>query len=90
LRELVAGPRCEAPAVFKRGGLYYILSSGCSGWQPNPQEVHVASAMMGAEWFSLGSPVRGSSGPPGMDGWKTHPGGRGLDSFTFQLNLSRV
>lgn len=25
----------EAPALFHRGGLYYLLSSGCTGWSPN-------------------------------------------------------
>lgn len=51
---ILVGQFREAPAVFKRAGLYYLLTSGCSGWRPNPQEVHVASAMMGAEWFPLG------------------------------------
>lgn len=58
--------RAHYAAVFKRGGLFYLLTSGCSGWSPNPQEVHVSTSMMGAEWFPLGTPVRGSSAPAGM------------------------
>lgn len=50
----------EAPAVFKHEGLYFILTSGCSGWWPNAAQVHVAQAMAGP-WKSLGNPCRSSN-----------------------------
>eukprot|EP00873_Tetraselmis_striata_P038540 jgi/Tetstr1/458804/TSEL_045188.t1 len=50
----------EAPAVFKHEGLYFILTSGCSGWWPNAAEVHVAGSMAGP-WHSLGNPSRSSN-----------------------------
>ncbi len=28
--------RCEAPAIFQVGDIYYGLFSGCTGWDPNP------------------------------------------------------
>ena len=29
----------EAPAVFKHGGTYFMLTSACTGWDPNSAEV---------------------------------------------------
>lgn len=48
----------EAPAVFKHDGRYYILTSGCSGWDPNEADLAVADSIMGS-WHSLGNPCRG-------------------------------
>ncbi len=38
----------EAPAVFKYQGKYYLISSGCTGWSPNPATYAVADSVMGA------------------------------------------
>lgn len=48
----------EAPAIFKHAGKYYILSSGCTGWDPNPAEIGVADAPLGP-WTVLGDPCIG-------------------------------
>lgn len=48
----------EAPAVFKHDNKYYIVSSGCTGWDPNVAEIAVADSMLG-EWKILGNPCRG-------------------------------
>ncbi len=48
----------EAPAVFKYNGKYYMLSSGCTGWDPNEAELAVADDIMG-EWTVLGNPCTG-------------------------------
>lgn len=48
----------EAPAVFKHKGKYYILSSGCTGWDPNKTELAVADSIMG-NWTVIGDPCRG-------------------------------
>lgn len=53
------GESREAPAVFKRNGKYYVLTSGCSGWDPNSAEIAVADSIMGP-WTVLGDPCRGS------------------------------
>ena len=29
----------EAPAIFKHGEVYFMATSGCSGWEPNQMEV---------------------------------------------------
>lgn len=52
------GESREAPAVFKRDGKYYVLTSGCSGWDPNTAQVAVADSIMG-QWTVLGDPCRG-------------------------------
>lgn len=52
------GAAREAPAVFKHAGKYYMLSSGCSGWDPNQAELAVADSVMGP-WRVLGNPCTG-------------------------------
>ncbi|MBP8776873.1 MAG: family 43 glycosylhydrolase [Bacteroidaceae bacterium] len=48
----------EAPAVFKYKKKYYMLSSGCTGWNPNTAEIAVADSIMG-EWTIIGDPCTG-------------------------------
>ena len=48
----------EAPAVFKYNGKYYMLSSGCTGWDPNVAEIAVADSIMGT-WKTIGNPCTG-------------------------------
>ncbi|MCF7975945.1 MAG: glycoside hydrolase family 43 protein [Phycisphaerae bacterium] len=48
----------EAPAVFKRKGKYYLLTSGCTGWAPNPARLAVADSIWGP-WTALGNPCQG-------------------------------
>jgi hypothetical protein len=48
----------EAPAVFKRDGKYYLIASGCTGWDPNPARSAVATNIFGP-WTELGNPCRG-------------------------------
>lgn len=49
------GKAREAPAVFKTNGKYYMVTSGCSGWTPNPAEIAVADSIWGP-WKTLGNP----------------------------------
>ncbi len=48
----------EAPAIFKYNDKYYMISSGCTGWNPNAARLSVADSIMG-EWKYLGNPCRG-------------------------------
>lgn len=52
------GRSTEAPAVFKRGGKYYLIGSGCTGWKPNAARVAVAQNIFGP-WTDLGNPCQG-------------------------------
>ncbi len=45
----------EAPAMFKRGGKYYLMMSGCTGWAPNRARSAVADDVLGP-WTELGDP----------------------------------
>lgn len=52
----------EAPAMVKAHGWYILLTSGCTGWEPNAAEAHAARHPLSTEWASLGAPATG--GPP--------------------------
>lgn len=49
------GDRMEAPAVFKKDGLYYFMGSECTGWRPNPAHAAVAPSIWGP-WTQTGNP----------------------------------
>ena len=42
----------EAPALFKRNNLYYMLTSACSGWDPNQGKYAVCDSLTG-RWSML-------------------------------------
>ena len=48
----------EAPAVFRRQGKYYLITSGCTGWDPNPAQYAVAENILGP-WKVMGNPCMG-------------------------------
>ncbi len=48
----------EAPAMFKCDGKYYLITSGCTGWEPNAARLFVADSILGS-WTSLGNPCHG-------------------------------
>ena len=51
----------EAPAPFKHAGRYYMLTSGTTGWAPNPADLAVADHPFGP-WRPLGNPFTGPGG----------------------------
>jgi beta-galactosidase len=58
--KVFAGQSLEAHAVFKRGGKYCLIASGCSGWDPNPAHAAVAESIWGP-WRELGNPCLGEN-----------------------------
>ncbi|MDQ6422809.1 RICIN domain-containing protein [Paenibacillus sp. LHD-117] len=42
----------EAPALFKRGSTYFLVTSGATGWNPNQAKYATASSITGT-WSSL-------------------------------------
>ncbi|MGO2585420.1 MAG: glycoside hydrolase family 43 protein [Brachybacterium tyrofermentans] len=52
------GAHREAPALFKRAGTYYLITSGATGWDPNPAQYATATEILG-EWTDRGNPVTG-------------------------------
>src|SRR4051794_15314277 len=99
---LVANPwpggHREAPALFKRGGVYFMLTSGATGWSPNQQQYATATSLAGP-WTAMSKvgdstaygsqtayvlPVQGSSGTSYL-----YMGDRWGDSFGGSANDSR-
>ena len=48
----------EAPAPFKFQNRYYLVTSGCTGWNPNAADYAVADSILGP-WESKGNPCTG-------------------------------
>ncbi|NLP56868.1 glycoside hydrolase family 43 protein [Lutibacter sp. B1] len=48
----------EAPAIFKQDSVYYMITSGCTGWDPNAARSFKSSSIWGP-WESLGNPCIG-------------------------------
>ncbi|XP_044500488.1 uncharacterized protein LOC123221642 [Mangifera indica] len=55
VRRILVGERREAPALFKFEGIYYMITSACTGWAPNEANVHIAESIMGP-WEIMGNP----------------------------------
>lgn len=53
---LVANPwpggHREAPALFKRNGVYFMLTSGATGWSPNQQK-YATSTSLASGWSAM-------------------------------------
>ncbi|WP_264929564.1 RICIN domain-containing protein [Streptomyces sp. A012304] len=92
------GGHREAPALFKRGGVYFMLTSGATGWNPNQQQYATATSIAGP-WTAMtnigdsttyGSqtayvlPVQGTSGTSYL-----YMGDRWGNSFGGTVNDSR-
>ena len=55
---ILVGRMREAPAPFKFKDRYYLITSGCTGWTPNPADYVVAYNILGP-WESRGNPCVG-------------------------------
>ncbi len=51
------GDHREAPALFKRNGVYFMLTSGATGWSPNQQRYATATSLTGtwSAWQNAGN-----------------------------------
>lgn len=52
------GGHNEAPTIFKRNGVYWMITSGCTGWEPNEARMFRASSIWGP-WQQCPSPFVG-------------------------------
>ncbi len=64
----------EAPALMKHGDMYYMVSSGCTGWEPNSALYAEAGNLMG-QWKLIDNPCEGP-------GYRTTFGGQ--STFIFR------
>jgi hypothetical protein len=102
IASLVANPwvggHREAPALFKRGSVYFMLTSGATGWSANQQQYATATSLAGP-WTSMANvgdsttynsqtayvlPVQGTSGTSYL-----YMGDRWGNSFGGTVNDSR-
>ena len=60
----------EAPSVIKRNGWYWLLGSGCTGWNPNAARIYRARSIAGP-WERLGNPCSGVNPQNGLGPEKT-------------------
>ncbi|MGW1624231.1 RICIN domain-containing protein [Streptomyces sp. NPDC002172] len=93
-----AGASREAPALFKRNGVYFMLTSAATGWSPNQQKYATATSLAGpwTSWTNVGDstaygsqtayvlPISGTSGTSYL-----YMGDRWGNSFGGTVNDSR-
>ena len=48
----------EAPAIFKKDGTYWMITSGCTGWDPNEARMFSAPHILGP-WTQHPNPCVG-------------------------------
>ncbi len=57
----------ESPTVFFDGGVYYMITSGCTGWDPNPALYATSGNMLG-KWRLIDNPCTGVGRETTYDG----------------------
>lgn len=67
---IAPGGQNEAPALFKRKGKYWLITSGCTGWAPNEARMFVADSLWG-EWKQLPTPFVGENAKKTFNGQST-------------------
>lgn len=55
---MAPGDNNEAPAIFKKDGIYWMITSGCTGWKPNKARMFSARHIMGP-WTKHDNPCKG-------------------------------
>ena len=74
----------EAPAIFKFNNRYYLITSGCTGWLPNPASYAMAKNILG-KWKQMGNPCKGIGANTSFQSQSTFvlpvPGKKGLFIF---------
>lgn len=65
------GGHNEAPALFKKDGVYWMITSGCTGWDPNKARLLTATSILG-EWQQLPNPCVGENADKTFGGQSTY------------------
>ena len=61
----------EAPAIFKHEGTYWMITSGCTGWDPNEARMFSAPSIWGP-WTQHPNPCRGTKAELTFGGQSTY------------------
>lgn len=65
------GGHNEAPAIFKKDGTYWLITSGCTGWAPNAARLFSAPSIWGP-WKQYPNPCRGEGSEQTFGGQSTY------------------
>lgn len=86
------GGQNEAPTILKRDGVYWMITSGCTGWAPNAARMFRATNIWGP-WTQYDNPFKGAGPSRQMGADKSfgtqgtwiinHPDG----TFTFMADI---
>ena len=81
------GGQNEAPAIFKKDGTYWMITSGCTGWAPNEARMFSAPSIWGP-WTQHPTPCVGPKAEITFEGQSTFilPVG---DQFIFMADIWR-
>lgn len=87
---VVPGGHNEAPAIFKKDGTYWMITSGCTGWEPNKARLLTAKSILG-EWMQLLNPCVGKGADKTYGGQSTYifPLNGKKDRFVFMADIWR-
>ena len=80
----------EAPALFRRGNTYWMITSGCTGWAPNEARMFSAPSIWGP-WTQHPNPCRGPKAELTFMGQSTYilPVAGKEDAFIFMADIWR-
>ena len=81
------GGQNEAPAIFRRGNTYWMITSGCTGWDPNMARMFSAPSIWGP-WKQHPNPCRGPKADITFGGQSTYILQRG-DQYIFMADIWR-
>lgn len=84
------GGHNEAPSIFKQNGKYFMIASGCTGWDPNAARSFVAESIWGP-WTPLGNPCVGEGADITFESQSTFilPVAGKKDAFIFMADRWR-
>lgn len=84
---LFPGGLNEAPAIFKKDGTYFMITSGCTGWAPNEARLFSAPSIQGP-WKQHPNPCQGVDAALTFHGQSTYilPVVGKKDAFIFMAD----
>ena len=80
----------EAPAIFRRGNTYWMITSGCTGWAPNEARMFSAPSIWGP-WTQHPNPCQAPT-PKNLCAQSTYvlPVAGKNDAFIFMADMWRL
>ena len=87
---IAPGGHNEAPAIFKKDSIYWMITSGCTGWDPNEARMFSASSIWGP-WTQHPNPCRGDKADITFGGQSTYiqPIMGKKDAYLFMADMWR-